>query len=500
MIRSRHHVQLTQNGYNKNMKPILKSEQMKTSILLVMSLLTPAVCQTPEKNQWEQQYITVEAQRKLFHSDGTRSYTDYQPFETRIVKNLAGYVAPAKPLSLSKYGGWLKHQTEATGFFYVKKIDGRWWGVDPEGYLYINSAMNSMREGTSARNRQALIDNFGTKQNWTNQTIGMLHELGFNCIGSWSDHRAIIEANKTAERPMAYTINWNFMSSYGRERGGTYQRPGNIGYPNQAIFVFDPEFREFANRHAQQLVEFKDDPNLFGHFSDNEMPFRMSSLKDFYTLPDHEPGHHGAKRWMEIKGITLENATNKHREEFMAHIADLYFSIVSEAIKKYDPNHMYLGSRFHGGERNRQLFMETAGKYLDVISINYYMRWTPEKKHMENYTNWTGRPFIITEYYTKGEDSGMTNQSGAGWIVRTQKDRGLFYQNFNLALLESGNCIGWHYFKYQDNDPTAVGVDPSNIDGNKGIVDNDYRVWEDFVEKMKEINLQVYSIIEHFDP
>jgi hypothetical protein len=143
--------------------------------------------------------------------------------------------------------------------------------------------------------------------------------------------------------------------------------------------------------------------------------------------------------------------------------------------------------------------METAGKYLDIISVNYYNKWTPETEHMENYTNWTGRPFIITEYYTKGEDSEMTNQSGAGWIVRTQEDRGLFYQNFNLALLESGNSIGWHYFKYQDNDPTAVGVDPSNIDGNKGIVDNEYRVWDDFVEKMKKINLQVYNVIEHFD-
>lgn len=118
---------------------------------------------------------------------------------------------------------------------------------------------------------------------------------------------------------------------------------------------------------------------------------------------------------------------------------------------------------------------------------------------MHYYTQWSGRPFIITEYYTKGEDSGMPNQSGAGWIVRTQRDRGLFYQNFNLALLESGNCVGWHYFKYQDNDPTVTGVDPSNIDANKGLVDNYYNVWTDLAGKMKELNLQVYDVIKHFD-
>jgi hypothetical protein len=59
--------------------------------------------------------------------------------------------------------------------------------------------------------------------------------------------------------------------------------------------------------------------------------------------------------------------------------------------------------------------------------------------------------------------------------------------------------VGWHYFKYQDNDPTAQGVDPSNIDANKGIVDNHYQVWEPMMEEMRELNTQVYDIIEHFD-
>ncbi|PKL33508.1 MAG: hypothetical protein CVV45_07365 [Spirochaetae bacterium HGW-Spirochaetae-10] len=289
------------------------------------------------------------------------------------------------------------------------------------------------------------------------------------------------------------------MSAYGRERGGTYQKPGHTGYPNEAIFVFDPKFEQFCDRHAGQLLATKDDPNLFGHFSDNEMPFRLSAIDDFLSLPESEAGHHGAKNWLKSKGIAKDEITDQHREEFLAHVADRYFSIVSAAIRKYDPNHMYLGTRFYGSERNNQRFMATAGKYLDLISVNYYNYWTPDATHMKNYTEWTGRPFLITEYYTKGEDSGMPNQSGAGWIVRTQRDRGLFYQNFNLALLESGNCVGWHYFKYQDNDPTAKGVDPSNIDANKGIVNNEYEVWQDAVDKMTEFNLQVYDLIKHFD-
>ncbi len=451
------------------------------------------------KSEQEQKYISVDARVRVYNNDGTRTYKDYEPFETRTVDLLANYAPSKKTVELSKYGGNKNLQTSATGFFHVKKIGDRWWAIDPEGYYYVNIALNSITVGKSERNKKALEEKFRTKENWMKETIQMLHENGFNCAGSWSDVEAIIEANRTLEKPMAYCINWNFMSSYGRERGGTYQQAGHMGYPKDAIFVFDPEFETFCDKHAQQLLATKDDPNLFGHFSDNEMPFKFKSLDNYLALPENEQGHKAAKNWLAERNINAEEITDEHREEFMSLVAEKYFSIVSNAIKKYDPNHMYIGARFYSNEKNQPAFMKTAGKYLDIVSNNYYNKWTPDSTDMANWTEWTGKPFIITEYYTKGEDSGMPNQSGAGWIVRTQKDRGLFYQNYNLALLESKNCVGWHYFKYQDNDPTATGDDPSNIDANKGIVNNEYEIWKPMMEEMNELNTQVYDIIEYFD-
>lgn len=466
---------------------------------LIIMLFLFSACGSSVQIKKKQEYLIVEAQRRLYQSDSARRYTDYEPFKTRTVELLPGYKVPKKLIKRSKYGGNAHLRTEATGFFHVRKIGDRWWAIDPEGYYYINIALNSISQGKSDRNRQALQEKFGTKENWINETVSLLQENGFNCAGSWSDTRAIIEANKNAEKPFAYTVNWNFMSSYGRVRGGTYQQPGHTGYPNDAIFVFDPEFESFCDQHARQLLDTRDDPNLFGHFSDNEMPFKFESLDNYLALPENEPGCRAAKKWLKDKGISPESITDNHREEFMALVADKYFSIVSNAIKKYDPNHMCIGARFYSSEKNQPAFMKTAGKYLDIVSNNYYNYWTPDSTHMANWEEWTGKPFIVTEYYTKGEDSGMPNQSGAGWIVRTQKDRGLFYQNYNLALLESRNCVGWHYFKYQDNDPTAKGVDPSNVDANKGIVDNDYQIWDPLMAEMRELNTQVYEIINYFD-
>ena len=95
---------------------------------------------------------------------------------------------------------------------------------------------------------------------------------------------------------------------------------------------------------------------------------------------------------------------------------------------------------------------------------------------------------IITEWYAKGDDSGMENLTGAGWTVATQQERGWFYQNFTLALLESQVCVGWHWFKYMDNDPRDRKTDPSNRNSNKGIVTAAYEPWQPLLDAMKQLN------------
>ncbi len=449
--------------------------------------------------QAAQEYLMVDAKVRVYHKDGTRTYKEYQPFKTRTVEHISAYKTPRKATPLSKFGGLLSHKAQATGFFHTEKIGDRWWCIDPEGHYYVNIAINSLAAKGSKGTREAFDEKFGNKQEWIKQSAELLYDHGFNCAGSWSDHKTIIEYNKTAERPLAYTINWNFMSSYGRKRGGTYQQAGHTGYPKDAIFVFDPEFAEFCDEHAKQLIEYKDDPNLFGYFSDNEMPFKIKALDNYLSLPEDEAGRKAAEQWLLDNGITKEGITDEHRGDFMALVGETYFSTIAKAIKKYDPNHMYIGSRFYADEKHQEKFMRAIGPHLDIVSNNYYNHWTPDSTHLAEWTEWTGKPFLVTEYYVKGEDSGMGNQSGAGWIVRTQEDRGLFYQNYNLALLESKNCVGWHYFKYIDNDPTAKGVDPSNLDANKGIVNNRYVPWTPMLDKMKELNTQVYSLIYYFD-
>jgi hypothetical protein len=160
---------------------------------------------------------------------------------------------------------------------------------------------------------------------------------------------------------------------------------------------------------------------------------------------------------------------------------------------------LYLGSRLHGGDRNLEPLWRAAGRHADVISYNYYSAWTPDEARMDDWVRWSGKPFIITEWYAKGADVGLANTGGAGWLVKTQRDRGAFYQNFTLGLLKNRGCAGWHWFKYQDNDPTDTRADPSNRDANKGIVSNRYEPYAELLKAMKEINENAYALIDFFD-
>ena len=97
------------------------------------------------------------------------------------------------------------------------------------------------------------------------------------------------------------------------------------------------------------------------------------------------------------------------------------------------------------------------------------------------------------------KNPNMTNKSGWGWTVRTQNDRGLFYENFALQLLESKGCVGFDWFLYRDNDPNDLTADLSNRDSNKGIIDNYGNEYTELTSHMKTLNDQKYSLIKFFD-
>ncbi len=413
----------------------------------------------------------------------------WQPRETMTLEHLTGFTA-RQDIPAGKFGGRTDRKADVSGFFHPRQIDGRWWLVDPEGLLMYDVGCCSVARSPTRRGDAAMKQKFGSAEKWAAATAGQLHYAGFNALGCWSGW----ESFKETSPRQSYTVILNFMGGYGKQKGVAKQGSGHLLYPGDCMPVFDPEFEAFCVKLAREKASpLKDDPWLFGYFSDNELPFKVTALDEYLKLPATDPGHQAAARWVEKNGGKADGGA------FLEHVADTYFGTVARALRQADPNHLFLGSRLHGSDLKREGIWRAAGRHADVIAVNYYGAWTPDAKLMSQWVEWSHRPFIVTEWYAKGADSGMANTGGAGWLVKTQADRGRFYQNFTLGLLEHPGCVGWHWFKYMDNDPEATGADPSNRDSNKGIVDADYKTYPDLLSRMKEINTRVYPLIDFMD-
>jgi len=437
--------------------------------------------------------------------------TKYTATPTRNISTLNGYNAStAEVAKYDEYGGLMDEsmKQEATGFFYVKKIGDRWWNIDPLGYPMFRVSMVSVALGSSPLQKERLLAKYGSQENWSQATTDRLRELGFNSYGAWCGISTFINN----EKPLNQTQNLAIASNYTTKIDTNISDSGSTKIVGNVIPAFDPDFEIYADSRIERTVEnYKDSPYIYGWMSDNELPQNLNALDNAlcFDTTDIRFIYSYATAWtfMYLKtgksDVSIADVTDELREEFHAMMYDKYFSIVAPLFKKYDPNHMYIGLRFHGKGVSYEHLWRVAGYWCDVITYNYYSAWEADFELVANQVKWAGKPFVVTEWYAKGmdvweKDNRMTNASGAGWTVRTQDDRGKFYQNFALSLLECKGCVGFDWFKYIDNDPDEEGAKYEE-NSNKGIVDNygeEYTVLTDY---MKELNHQKYNLIEFFD-
>ena len=448
-------------------------------------------------------------------SDKPKASRSWKKIKTRVLANLVGFT-PDETIETykektNKYGSSLELPRQAaTGRFYVTKIGQRWWLVDPEGYLHHQRAVTSLRYGSSARNATAFQNRFGGDDAlWIATTQRELAGVGIHGTGAFcTDTYQKIQAHNAAhpDAPLMLCPSFGFIGAAAKALDGT-----NLNSTNAKIgAVLHPNWESWVKDYAKTtLANYIGDPNVVGIFSDNEIPFGGSSdgrenyiLYKLLNLPADHFGHKAAQEWVDKNYPQMapdySNMWWSVNLNFTQFLAEKYYKGVSQAIKAADPQMLYLGTRLHG-EYKTEPIVTAAGKYCDVVSINYYGNWTPEihvNGRVSEWEKWSNKPFLVTEFYTKGiNDSDLNNESGAGFAVKNQAARAYAYQNFTLGLLQATNCVGWHWFKYQDDD----GTDNSSKPANKGLYDNGYMMYPYLGRYMKNINIHVYDLINFFD-
>lgn len=418
------------------------------------------------------------------------AYTDY---ETMTLDD-RGIELPASSGNLSRFGGDLSSKHKATGYFRTHYDGEKWTMVDPDGYEWYHVGCNSVYMSPTQGGKEALKKHYGSPENWE-KTINLeLQDIGFNLLANWSNVPRGPDIPK-----MPYVIELGVMQEFGKSLGVAKMGYGHHKYEGDVMPVFHPKFPDFARSFIEKnFSHVSNDPWLVGYFSDNELPLHLDVLEKYLALPKNNPNRQAVIEWLEGRGFKTvpETLGEALKSEFLEHVVSTYFRIVSESLRAVDPNHLLLGCRFLAHYEHIDALWKGAGPFLDVVSLNLYGIWTPTSEQMNRWVTLSGKPFFITEWYSKGMDSGLPNKGGAGWTVKTQTDRAKHYEHFTLLLLEHPGCVGWHWFKYQDNDPENNLADTSNLDANKGFVNNRYEPYTELIDSMKKINRNVYWLRE----
>ncbi|MEI8115134.1 MAG: hypothetical protein WCI54_16005 [Bacteroidia bacterium] len=395
----------------------------------------------------------------------------------------------------SKYGGYLSAKVKATGFFRTEKIDGKWWFVDPEGYLFLSVGVDCVSPGGGGsafnldkrRNMYKELPpagigfnpekpnsaSFGTwnlfrrygdayPEKSKNMIIRRMDQWGLNTIANWSSPD-VMKLNRKA-----------FML----QLRGIGIENGLMGLPD----VYDPKFAPKVDSSCKDFVgPNRENPWLIGYFVGNEPSWleQESRLCSMILDGKDQPIKAALKKYL------AAGDTPERRKQFIYDTFRIFLKTVDDAVKRYDPNHLNLGMRFgHVPEKEVQLICKDV---FDVFSFNCYDLY-PKKEFMDQIMEGTGLPMIIGEFHFGTVDRGMAQSL---WQVNSQQERGVAYRYYTERAYSHPGLIGTAWFQWSDQDLTGR---RDGEDYNCGLVDVTDRPYQHMVEAMTETAKRLQDI------
>ena len=404
-------------------------------------------------------------------------------------------VVSTKAYNYSKFGGYLHAKVKATGYFRTEKIDGRWWFVDPEGYLFLSVGVDCVNPGGGGnainidkrRNIYKELPPAGLHSNpdrpnsasfgaWNlyrrygddypvrskEMVIKRMDKWGLNTIANWSSPE-VTKLNRKA-----------FMV----QLRGVGIEEGIMGLPD----VYDPNFAPKIDAACKSFVSpNRENPWLIGYFTGNEPSWLGQEVRLCGMILD------GADKPIKtaLKKFLAAGDTPERRKQFIFQTFRTFLKTVDQSVRRYDPNHLNLGMRFgHVPDREIQ---EICKDVFDVFSFNCYDLF-PKKELMDQILNGIGLPMIIGEFHFGTVDRGMAQSL---WQVNSQKERGVAYRYYTERAYAHPGLIGTAWFQWSDQDLTGR-RDGENY--NCGLVDVTDRPYQQQTEAMMETAKRLYTI------
>ncbi|HTL56154.1 MAG TPA: hypothetical protein VL361_10775 [Candidatus Limnocylindrales bacterium] len=382
------------------------------------------------------------------------------------------------------------------------------WLVKPNGERFFSFGVCCVNQGASreewdpANPAYAAWQHYSDSNAWAEATLKRLQQWGFTTIGGWSDFPSF-KSCPGAAVAFAPVVHLGAI----------------VGAPWWDMW--DPKLVERMDAVARQyIVPLRDDPRVIGYYTDNEIGwwnailFQMTLqqapasgqrqrliklLRQVYhenwsdLMQDFEPSPI-IDSWEQLeqhgvlflrpggKGIRVER-------QFLGLLAERYYSLVHDVVRKYDSRALILGDRFPSFFYPE--VVRASARYVDVLSSNLNPTWSDgsfPRFYLDTLHALCGKPLQIGEFYmAAGENrSGNKNNHGTYPVVATQSERAKGFSNTLRSLVQTPYVVGADWFQYYDQ-ATHGRFDGENF--NFGLVDIHNQPYEPLTFAASTLNL-----------
>ena len=484
-------------------------------------------------------FIDVYGQYKYKEWPG-KTHSDADLKKAREVEE-ADLAKHTGPTDRNKYGGWANGpRHEATGRFYFKKIDGKWWFIDPEGCLWWSHGVVRVTTSSAVTPLDGRRDYFENlpkegdefaqfyythdellKPYYTARKIKDTYDYSSaNCYRKYGKDYKNVYAELAHRRLQSWGLNTIANSSdkdiCHMSKTPYIERLEARGVPIKGIGgwwpfrdPFDPSFRQSIIDQLKARANELKDPYLVGLFVDNELKWgdesylaKMMAQNPSTLVGKQELIKHYKNKYNEdIEALNavwgtsfaswealsknvkpLPKKAMKDLVEFNDKVIEQYFRVCREVFDEYAPGVLYLGCRFSGANKKAIVI---GAKYCDAVSHNFYLY------TLEDYVQPEGidKPMIVGEFHFGTRDRGLFHHSLLE--VPTQEARGKAYEAYVRSALEHPNIVGTHWHQFSDQAATGR-FDGENF--NVGFTDICDKPYYEVINGIRKVGYDMYNI------
>jgi hypothetical protein len=303
------------------------------------------------------------------------------------------------------------------------------------------------------------------QKQWLKSVAADLHDWGFNTIG-WTQEVVIInESFHRHSRPFTYEeYQWAVMPyCHLLPFTEAHQWQVEVRQPD----IESPDFEEWCDYVARdECARFRDDPKLLGYFY-------CDCPQWVHTSP--------ATQWRgSLADPELLDSEAGRRKLF--DMAEHYYKVTHNAIRRYDPNHLILGDRWEANRTLPKEVVRAALPYIDVLSFQCFGTVENITRKMRYWANFADRPVLLADA------AGFIHTANdAGWPpTRNRNHDANHYRQVMDVLWDIPQSVGYH----------LCGAHIRNNARRYGFRDRENKLIPETVNGIREVNAEIKKRME----